>query len=396
MRFDRFVLMSYQALQTIIIASLLAASLLPAKTPVYAVTSDASSSADAGLCLPAADEPPGSCLMAGPAARLQDLAAVGITFPGPQIYASPTPIELAQIPYIYGIVSNEEIPLYRSLEDINNEEDPARTLIKSRIKYVSLIKKETTLKGDYYQIATDEWIKADQVRRVAVPNFQGLLFKENPEITFGWVLDRVPGRSAPDYLAPETGTVYNRFQRVIFYDSKVVDNVEWVMVGPDEWLEHRYTARVIPSFGRPEGVPSDKWIEINLYEQVLSAYENGNLVFATLISSGVYPFYTKPGVFQIYKKLEFDPMSGSFELDKSDYYYLENVPYIMYYDDARAIHGAYWQSRLGYQNSHGCVNLSVADAHWIYNWASEGDFVYVHDPSGQTPTDPEFYKGGGY
>ena len=161
-------------------------------------------------------------------------------------------------------------------------------------------------------------------------------------------------------------------------------------------IEHRFIARVIPNYTRPEGVPVDKWIEVNLYEQTLSAYENGKLVFATLISSGTPPFYTKPGVFQVYKKLEFDPMYGTFELDRSDYYYLEEVPYIMYYDDLRALHGAYWQTLLGYQRSHGCVNLSVADSHWLYDWANEGDYVYVWDPSGETPTDPSFYGAGGF
>jgi hypothetical protein len=42
------------------------------------------------------------------------------------------------------------------------------------------------------------------------------------------------------------------------------------------------------------------------------------------------------------------------------------------------------------------VNLSVGDAHWIYNWAQEGDWVYVHDPTGLTPTDPALYTGGAY
>ena len=91
-----------------------------------------------------------------------------------------------------------------------------------------------------------------------------------------------------------------------------------------------------------------------------------------------------------------DPMSGSFESDKSDYYYLEDVPYIMYYDKLRALHGAYWNNYLGARGSHGCVNLSVADAHWLYDWAKEGDFVYVWDPTGKTPTDASLYGAGGF
>ena len=168
------------------------------------------------------------------------------------------------------------------------------------------------------------------------------------------------------------------------------------MIGPDEWLDYRHVSRIDPRTTAPEGITGNRWIEVNLDEQTVAVYQDKHLAFATVISSGTGAWATRPGVYQIYEKLESTTMSGATEADRSDYYYLENVPYIMYYDDARAIHGAYWQSRLGYQNSHGCVNLSVADAHWIFNWANEGDYVYVHDPSGQTPTDPSFYKGGGY
>lgn len=80
--------------------------------------------------------------------------------------------------------------------------------------------------------------------------------------------------------------------------------------------------------------------------------------------------------------------------DLSDFYYLDNVPWTMYFDQARALHGAYWRTRFGYPQSHGCVNLSLGDAHWLFNWATVGDWVYVHDPSGKTPTDPSLYGAG--
>jgi hypothetical protein len=356
----------------------------------------AQSESDQALCLPAGDEIANlECLDAGPYSRLEQLAAEGITFPKPQLFAARTPYELSYVPFSYALVDNEEVPLYATIEDIQKN-NQTNKLYKSKIKYVALQDRVDTDKGRYYQIATSEWISEEYVSRVGLPNFQGYVFKQNPTISFGWVINETVGRSAPDYAAPETGTQFRREDKIFIYDSAMVNNNEWVKVGVDEWIEHRYVARVTPSYARPEGVPVDKWIEVNLYEQTLSAYENGNLVFATLISSGTPPFYTKPGVFQIYKKLEFDPMYGSFEADRSDYYYLEKVPYIMYYDDLRALHGAYWQTLLGYQRSHGCVNLSVADSHWLYDWANEGDYVYVWDPSGETPTDPSVYGSGGF
>ena len=103
----------------------------------------------------------------------------------------------------------------------------------------------------------------------------------------------------------------------------------------------------------------------------------------------------RPGLFAIYEKLDTTYMTGSFEADGSDRYYLEDVPWTMYFDEARALHGAYWHTGYGYPRSHGCVNLSPGDSQWLYNWAQIGDQVYVHDPSGLTPTDPSLYGSGG-
>jgi lipoprotein-anchoring transpeptidase ErfK/SrfK len=89
-----------------------------------------------------------------------------------------------------------------------------------------------------------------------------------------------------------------------------------------------------------------------------------------------------------------ETMQGSFEADRSDFYYLQDVPWTMYFDQARALHATYWHTLFGYRQSHGCVNLSPGDANWLYQWAEEGDVVWVHDPSGQTPTDPDYYGPG--
>jgi lipoprotein-anchoring transpeptidase ErfK/SrfK len=142
-------------------------------------------------------------------------------------------------------------------------------------------------------------------------------------------------------------------------------------------------------------VTNNRWIEVNLQEQILSVYDQGRLVFAALVSTGLPGAWTQPGLFQIYLKKEAETMSGAFTADRSDYYYLEDVPWTMYFDHARALHGTYWHNGYGVPRSRGCVNLSPGDAQWIYNWAKDGDWVYVWDPSGQTPTDPGLYGSGG-
>jgi hypothetical protein len=84
-------------------------------------------------------------------------------------------------------------------------------------------------------------------------------------------------------------------------------------------------------------------------------------------------------------------MRGGVEKDGSDRYYLEDIPWAMFFDQGRAFHGEYWHDHLGYRSSHGCANLSFSDARWLYEWARLGDWVYVWDPSGQTPVDPRLY-----
>ena len=75
---------------------------------------------------------------------------------------------------------------------------------------------------------------------------------------------------------------------------------------------------------------------------------------------------------------------------------MQSVPWVLYVDKARAMHGAYRPNGYdGYARSHGCANLSPTDAHWLYDWAEEGTYIQLFDPRGQTPTDPETSTEGG-
>lgn len=145
------------------------------------------------------------------------------------------------------------------------------------------------------------------------------------------------------------------------------------------------TPTVIPTFVsstaytseiRPFGVSNtDRWIDINLSTQVLKAYEGDQLVFSTLISSGTSEHRTVTGQFRIWLRFQSQTMDGT----RLGYdYYLENVPYVMYFFEDYAIHGAYWHNNFGQPMSHGCVNMDTEDANWLYNWASLGTVVNVH------------------
>ncbi|PKO01899.1 MAG: hypothetical protein CVU43_10680 [Chloroflexi bacterium HGW-Chloroflexi-5] len=352
---------------------------------------------NSGLCIPGESDlfVAQDCQMAGPAKTLDELQQQGIMFPAAPLYVANPPASLGDVSFSYAkVVEYEEIPLYDSLEAISTEQTKSK-LPSSRTKYVSLYDKAETEMGLYYKIANGKWISREYISKVGVQFFQGYEFKENPTVSFGWILDVTKSRSGPFSNAPETGKEYFRYDVVNVYDSEMEGELEWLMIGPNEWINHRFISRVIPNTEKPAGVETDRWIEINLYEQVMLVHEGDRIVYATLVTTGSEPFFTQPGVFKIYKKIDHEYMRGSFEADRSDYYYLEDVPYIMYYDQARALHGAYWHTNFGYKSSHGCVNLSIADAHWLFDWANMDETVYVWDPSGNTPTDPEYYGAGG-
>lgn len=335
--------------------------------------------------------PPDECLPLGPSETLTRAAEAGVPYPILPLPAYKPGAALNDIPYLYFKVTEGGAPLYLSLDDALGGRPSAR--IAPGHLYVSYVERAETAKGIYYRLRSGAWIKGDGAR-AAVPNFQGLLFSSQPENAFGWVLGETKSRTTPGYNTPETGRTYYRYNIVQVFGVQQADNNTWVMIGPDEWLDYHHVARVEPRTSPPEGVTTGRWIEINLDEQTVAVYQGNRLVFATLIASGIDPYWTRPGLFQIYKKKAVETMSGSSEADRSDYYYLEDVPWTMYFDEARALHGAYWHNGFGYARSHGCVNLSIGDSRWLFDWANEGDTVYVFDPSGRTPTDPSLYGAG--
>ena len=354
----------------------------------------------ATLCLPGIYmTDPQDCLPLGPSSYLTQMASIGIELPLTSIPYHPIDEALGVIPYSYAVLGDGPTPVYTSLEDAISGKNEIRSIEAGGLRYVSYIDYTDTQNGRFFKLHDETWVRVSS--RVSIPHsyLGGVELNRNPNLSFGWILPFAPSQKSkrtPGYtLDNYTGNTLNQYQIVPVYSTQVVDNVEWDLVAPDEWIEGRFIGRVIPNTTPPEGVPNGRWIEVNLEEQTLVVYDQNELIYATLIASGLDPFFTRPGLFQIQRKLDNTPMSGSFEADRSDYYYLEDVPWTMYYDHARALHGAYWRTAYGFPQSHGCVNLAPPDAHWLYDWANVGDWVYVWDPSGNTPTNPSYYGEGG-
>ncbi|HLF73534.1 MAG TPA: L,D-transpeptidase family protein [Anaerolineales bacterium] len=115
-----------------------------------------------------------------------------------------------------------------------------------------------------------------------------------------------------------------------------------------------------------------RWIDVDLSEQRVYAYEGDVVVNSFIVSTGTWRTPTVKGKFKVYIRLRSGNMRGPG-------YFLPDVPYIMYFHGDYGLHGTYWHNNFGTPMSHGCVNLSIDDAAWLYNWSYMGTVVNVHD-----------------
>jgi len=119
----------------------------------------------------------------------------------------------------------------------------------------------------------------------------------------------------------------------------------------------------------------DKRIEIDLTNQRLYAYEGDRKVYDFLVSTGKWG-RTPTGTFDIWIKLRYTKMEGG-NKDLGTYYYLPNVPYVMFFYNNQipkyrgyGIHGTYWHNNFGHPMSHGCINMKTEEVEQLYSWAN--------------------------
>lgn len=232
----------------------------------------------------------------------------------------------------------------------------------------------------WVQLSNGQWVSSEHVQDADVSALSGVEIIGQIIHPFAWVIQPVRPSSFPG--GPENPDLQRlpQYQIVNIYGIEVVDGWEWYMIGDGMWLQQIRVAKFKP-IQRPTGVNADElWVAIDLYEQTAIAYEGDRPVFATLISSGLPQWSTNEGLFQIYIRATSTPMSGA--SGQPDFYFIENVPWVMYFDNDIALHGTYWHNRFGYRQSHGCVNLSIMDSWWLYQWSASAPngaaWVYVY------------------
>ncbi|MCA9858746.1 MAG: L,D-transpeptidase [Thermomicrobiales bacterium] len=125
----------------------------------------------------------------------------------------------------------------------------------------------------------------------------------------------------------------------------------------------------------PSNPGGERWVYINLSSQYLVAYEGDLVVNETYVSTGRPGFDTPTGTYYINSKYDIQDMQG---LVSGESWYVPDVPHVMYFTDVgHAFHGTYWHGNFGAVMSHGCINLPMWFAEWMYYWAPYGMRVQI-------------------
>lgn len=168
--------------------------------------------------------------------------------------------------------------------------------------------------------------------------------------------------------------LYSGMNLNTLHEVRLTDLGRWVAQA------HGIDTSPVPQIdGAPEWIPSlwARHIDIDLSAQWLSAYEDDLLVYTAPVATGRDGFNTPAGSFAVYYKTPMQDMRGS---AGGETWYVPSIPWVMYVVGGVALHGTYWHTQFGtgIRMSHGCINLGMDDAQWLYEWADIGTTVYIH------------------
>ncbi len=245
------------------------------------------------------------------------------------------------------------------------------TEVKELIPGTMLVSRgRVRIDGRVYLDTNKGLVEATQLRGMRPSQWVGLDLRATP-IT-GWPIGLTVGkrrgdvvivRAAADKKAAEVRRIERRTQ------VAVAEEVPgWVRIGDGEWLA-RADVRVITPQPVPDGVPADaQWIDVDLDEQTLIAYQGATPQYLTLVSTGIRRGATPAGLYRIRAKASTTRMAA--EADEAKLYDVSAVPWAMRFKAGLYLHAAYWHDAFGVRRSHGCVNLSPRDARALYEWAT--------------------------
>jgi hypothetical protein len=245
--------------------------------------------------------------------------------------------------------------------------------------------------GERYGLTTHGfWVPLRDLRRASAPAFRG--DEPGEALDLAWVsADKARPRQTPG--GPTAKESLPRQTQLRILEAQPHGGKEWLRVGEQQWLLASELVRPTRLARPAEVKEGERWFDVELDSQILTAYVGDRPVYATLVSTGRgrqgTDQATPKGIHRIWVKLRSSDMDNLENLEQTENYAIQAVPWVMYFERGYGLqHGTFWHRAFGRVQSHGCVNLSPADAERLFSFASP------RLPSGWTAALPTIYEPG--
>lgn len=207
-------------------------------------------------------------------------------------------------------------------------------------------------------------IPLSDLKRAKPSPFRGV---KDPDPTLRLAFALLP--LTPVFAEPNSSSaVVSRLPKLAVVSLNSRDGPAGYYATANGWVKSTDVA--VPTLAHPPaGVAvNETWIDVDLKSQTLVLYEGGKPTFVTLISGGVgapgTTFATPTGLHRIVAKLRTATMDNLEHTNVIKYHY-ESVPFTQYIGRV-ALHGVFWHDDFGRPKSHGCINLSLTDAAYLF------------------------------
>ena len=165
----------------------------------------------------------------------------------------------------------------------------------------------------------------------------------------------------------------------ILIDKKIV--YEQKVEKKKQEMRERQLANTYIPIKTPKKYFDGKSIEVNLSEQVIRLYEDGEQIMSDFVVTGKSGWETTPGQHKIFSKRRNFFMRG--DMRGQEWEVWTNYASFFTYT-GEAVHDSPWRRSYGpsvaraWNGSHGCVNSRYDLAQFVYNWSNIGTPVYVY------------------